>query len=373
MFGFREEEESEAFGSFGSDANRLGKKHMKKAREKHADSQWVMQLDLDDDKSPAASAERPAAVELLDVKLHHKSNIDDDIERGSSKALGAAMQEDQLENSTHSTTDYNIDEDEVLGCMHGLYRDIGDMWLGWFLYLTFVGMSIYGWLGVTLVVEPMASHFLWIVIPYSFKVLEGFFSPTFAYLYQAQTIRDMIKNDVVLRDTDPTVVWGMVCSHQETRTTIDSDGHTQTETVTVITHTAQTEVSFKQCRDHSPALPKPDDLTKNDITKYESDIIAEGKEYKQLQSQWITRHSRDISNSYSEHKNLRGLKKHSLLFRGEDLKGWFSKKLYVNIYVYGITLLSGYLGMPYRMFLSSITDKYHFNYHKELTELSVVN
>lgn len=297
------------------------------------------------------------------------------------------MGDEQLENSIstnvntiHSSTDYNADTngvfgpDEVLGCVHGLYRDLGDQWVGWFLYVVFVGLSIFGWMGLTGAVDPLPAHFLFIAIPYAFKVIEGFASPTFRYLLQAQTLCEMVENDKVLRNTHPSVVWGMVCSHteQRTRRVTDSNGrsHQETYTVTIVTHTATEEVKYSGCTDCSPALPTPQDLTKNDITKYESNVIPQGPEFLDKRTSWVAHHSRDRHNAFTQTVNLCGMKKHSLLFRGEDLQRCCNKKTFVNVYVYTLALLSGYLGMPYRAYLSSITDRYRFDYRKDLTGIT---
>lgn len=216
--------------------------------------------------------------------------------------------------------------------------------------------------------DDLHSSYLLILIPYVLKVVEGFYSPTFRYLYQAQTLAEMVKHDVVLRDTDPVVCWAVVCSHQETRTVHDKDG-SHTETTTVITHCANEEVKYTQCVDKSPALPSPCDLAKHDVTKYLSKVIPEGNHYIEKRDSWHRFHNRDVSCQFYETPDIHGMNKYSLLFRGEHLGCW-SRKIFVNVYVYTFMLLTGYLGMPYRIYLSSITDKYEYSYHKELTGIS---
>ena len=261
-------------------------------------------------------------------------------------------------------------EDARLGCMYGLRRDFGDQCIGWFLYLVFLALSTWGWLGVTGYVKAMSHHYLLIIIPYCVKVLEGFTCPTFKYLIQAQTIAEMSINDQLIRDQLPVITWNMVCSHTETRTrhVTDKDGHSHTETytVTIVTHTAYEEVKYTGCEDITPELPKEETLNKNNLTKMELDVNFAG-DYTNICNAWKAFHHRDQDCSFTCVKTLKGLMKHSLLHRNHGI-GFINS--FANIYIYTFFLLTGYFGMPYRVWLSSVTDKIHFDYIKKITGIT---
>lgn len=164
-----------------------------------------------------------------------------------------------------------------------------------------------------------------------------------------------------------------MCSHteQRTRTVTDKDGRSHRETYTeiVVTHTANEEVVYAQCKDCTPSLPTTTDLNRVDITKFECDIVPEGAEFERMENAWNVFHSRDRSNRFTRKTALDGMVKHSLLLRGDN-NGCCSKFLFVNVYAYTIFLVTGFLGMPYRWWLSSITDKFKFEFRKELSGIT---
>ena len=254
--------------------------------------------------------------------------------------------------------------EEQLGCMNVFRRDYGDQSLGWVLYLIFVLLGSY------LILQ---EQYALAAIPYALKILEGFYSPSFAYLLKAQAYETLIERDSEMRLKQPEVRWRIFCTHEEkVERLVRVEGavpRIEKVSVVVCTHSADEMVHFDKCIDNSTSLDVSTQLANHAITKLESKFVLEGEEYEKKKQEWIEFHSRDKKNTFEEFKWLDGVEQHSVVFA----KGGGYYRIFINIWVCTLLMLTGYLGMPYRAFLSSITDKLTHTYRKNLSSITNIS
>lgn len=206
-----------------------------------------------------------------------------------------------------------------------------------------------------------------VVIGYIAVWINGFcYSKSLSHLINVVKNSEMASLHQSIVNERPMITLHMRCSHLETRTVqvSDNNGNMRTEqrTESVTTHTAKEMVQFTDCIDRSQPLEAAGDINWNAITKLVNDLQIISSEYEVVKTRWKNYHSRDQHNDFRVEEAVPGLSSNVLLLSPEaEQWAWL-----INVPIYIVCVLSGYLGVWYRVLLSGISDKMEYTYVKEI-------